>query len=133
MPFRDGHDSRFNNGHLPTHEFPPAFPKDFPLDTPYIYQAIEEHNRERMQAGLPAQNYLQLSVAERHDVLGRANRIKVLDRASASEPVRAKVIPMVGRDSSGEKGREMYLLEREGKHFNVLGWVFLLGGISLIP
>ena len=117
------------NDHFLAHDFPPAFPPDFPLDTPHIYQAIEEHNRERMQCGLPAQNFSQLSPAERHDVLCRANTIKLLSVAEVFG-LPPRPLPVALAAPKNEKEREMALLEREGKHFNVLGWVFLLAGIS---
>lgn len=79
---------------FPTHDFPPAFPEDFKADTSYFYQAVEEHNNERIACGLRAQAYSRLSVAEQHDVLFRANKIKLAAQAKAQPAVQAQVIPI---------------------------------------
>lgn len=52
------------------------FSSNFQVDTPYLSQALAEHNADRVESGLPVADYLQLSEAERHDVLGRAQKIK---------------------------------------------------------
>jgi hypothetical protein len=52
------------------------FPANFEVDTPFLSQALAEHNADRVGDGLPVADFLQLSGAERHDVLWRAQKIK---------------------------------------------------------
>jgi len=52
------------------------FPANFELDTPYLSEALAEHNADRVQDGLPVAEFLELSGAEQHDVLWRAQKLK---------------------------------------------------------
>jgi ribosome-binding ATPase YchF (GTP1/OBG family) len=61
----------------------PAFPPDIELDTLHFHQALSEHNLARSEADLPVANFLELSAAERHDVLDRAQKIKAAQRYNA--------------------------------------------------
>jgi hypothetical protein len=78
-------------------KFPAIFPANFEPDTLYLHQALAEYNYALVAAGLSTQNYFQLSDADRHAVIARANEIKFASRA--------KVIPMkVGPD--GPEGND---------------------------
>lgn len=59
-----------------------SFPSNFELDTPYLSQALAEHNADRIQDGLSVADYFSLSEAERHDVLWRAQKLKSAARYS---------------------------------------------------
>ena len=54
----------------------PAFSPNFKPDTLHLHQALAEYNYARVAAGLPTQNFADLSRAETHDVLERAQEIK---------------------------------------------------------
>jgi hypothetical protein len=67
-----------NDSKVVLHSFPP----NFEHDTPFLSQALAEHNADRVGDGLSVADYSSLSDAERHDVILRAQRLKSAARYS---------------------------------------------------
>lgn len=119
---------------MPCHESYLSFPADFPLDTPHLHQALAVHNFERIEAGLPIKNFLELSAAERHDVLDRAEKIKA---ARQYDPIYLEhTRQQEEREAAARAVAEAYL-EREARRPGIFGfglvgsYLFLFGVIGL--
>ena len=120
---------------MPCHESSSlSFPADFPLDTPHLHQALAVHNVERTNAGLPIRNFLELSVAERHDVLDRAEKIKA---ARLYDPIYIEHTRQQEAREAASRALVEASLEREARRPGLFGfglvcsYLFLFGVIGL--
>jgi hypothetical protein len=104
----------------------PSFPADFPLDTPYLHQALAEHNALRVDAGLPIQDYIELSIAERHDVLSRANKIKLASRYNSIYLERQRQAAAAPPAPTPERVMAVSRPTVDSAHFGVLGSFLML-------
>ena len=100
------------------------FPSDFQVDTPYLSQALAEHNADRVGDGLPVANFLELSEAERHDVLWRAQKLK---NAARYTPIQASPLAPPAAEVKESPLDHEWELFSPGAYLLVFGILGLVG------
>jgi hypothetical protein len=112
-----------------SHTAKDRFPANFEPDTRFFCQALTEHNRDRLEAGLRMQDFSELSDAERHDVIDRAQKIKLRARMNVIVPWK---LPPPEPPPAPKALAPVVVMPKQPEHVGAVGLIMLLAGVFIL-
>lgn len=104
----------------------PSFPSDPEADSITFHQAVAEHNYKRVAEGLPTQNFFQLSIDGRTEVLARSSELNSASR------LRVVPMPVARKKPLGISEQSLLLEEQRHGTFNLIGGFSVLAGAAIL-